>query len=175
MREELLKTVSPNWVKLKATNFTDTSFAARKSTLTEPTGDGVVDLSNPGQTSVQNGVMVKFFGTDANNENFKVRIYGWHRCLTAVAGVYSWEHILLADLACTLGNLAGVASGSILDTDFEVDTITEVTACNVDLVSPASDIRGAHVMLDVKGASKIEFLFDRNSSAASANALYRLI
>ncbi len=166
-----LSTQRHPWKKLQATNFTDTSFAARKSTLTRPTGAGVIDLGS-GNANVLNTVLLKFFGTDTNNQNFNVRVLGWDQETTTG----SWEFQLLAQFAVTLGNLAGTALCAMVAADFEADTIA-VTYGNsnvsAEVISPANDVRGAVARVDAYGATIIEVLFDRNSSAVSANALWK--
>lgn len=167
----ILTTQSHPWRKHKATNFTDASFAARKSTLTRPSGSYVVyDRGNAGESL--NTLLLRFFGTDTNNTNFNARVIGWDQETTTG----SWEFQILAQLACTLGNVQGTASCAITADDFEVDTIA-VTYGNanvsVEAVSPANDVRGAVVRIDTYGAKVVEVLYDRNSSAASCNALWK--
>lgn len=173
-----IETVTGPWTKLKATNFTNASFGTLKSTLTEPSGDGVIDLAVPETKgrggSVDNALILKFFGTSASDQTANCRVWGW----ALEATTLSWENVLLAQFALTLGNLAGTASCAITASDFEVDTIA-LTYGNddvvVSIVSPGNDVRGAYVMLDAIGFPKLQVEFDRNSSAASLNALYRTI
>lgn len=175
----LIETLCTDWQKLKTTNFTDTSFATVGPTAIEPTGDGVIDCVGDTGAIVQNALLAKFFGTSANNQNFNVRILGWSRWLNA-NGVYTWDFIILCQLAVTLGNLAGAANCIITATDFQADTIVVTygstlsgEAPSENIVSPANDVPGAHVLVDTKGSRKVQFQFDRNSSAASANGAVR--
>ncbi len=172
----LLETLSTPWNKLLAANSTSASFASRVPTLIEPTGGGVIDASSPGIVG-QNGLVLRFFGTDTNDETFNARILGWSQ--TKVSGInLCWDFILLAQFQLTLGNLAGTAGCAITATDFEADTIS-ITYGNEDVtlavVTPGNDVRGAYAVVDLMGALKAEILFDMNSSAVSANCLWRKV
>ena len=171
-----LMTLANPWVKLKTENFTATDFATLKSTLTRPSGDGVVDLLteavSPG-AKIPNGIVFRPFGTDANDEVFNLRVYGWSQEIKTK----SWENILLAELAITLGNIQGTADCAITDNDFEADTIA-ITYGNsnvsVEAVSPVNNVRGASVRMDIFGSQILQFDFDMDT-AASGNLIYRMI
>jgi hypothetical protein len=53
-------------------NATDTSFPTRNATVTEPTGTGVIDVSNNGNVT-RNALRVEFHGTDTADQTFKCR------------------------------------------------------------------------------------------------------
>jgi hypothetical protein len=168
-----LLTMSGMWEKLLSSNSTSASFGTLKSTLTAPSGDGVIDMLNgasPG-APVQNALLLRFFGAEASNEAFNARVWGWSQERSTL----SWEAALLAQFAVTLGNLAGTASCAIVATDFEADTIALTYGASVDVAvnSPANDVRGAYARVDCQGFSKVQIEFDMNSSAASANCLYK--
>jgi hypothetical protein len=165
----LIETSMTGWKKLLSANGTDTSFAARKSTLTRPSGSGVIDAGDG--TFTRNAILLRPFGTDTNNNTFLLRVLGWNLEIST----NSWEYALLADLSVTLGNIQGTAGCAIAAADFEADTITEATAMGVDLYSPTADVRGAFCRIDTQGAQIIEILGNRNSSAATWNTLYRFI
>ncbi len=169
----LLQTLSGDWQKLKATNFTSADFGTLKSTTTEPTGDGVIDMANK-SGATQNGIRIKPFGTDANNETFSMRVWGWDRIL--LGGIYVWENILICEVACTLGNLAGAALCAITASDFEVDTITLTTpAASTSIyihTQAVADVRGAFLFADTFGSRLVQIEFDMGTGA-SANALVR--
>lgn len=165
-----IKSDNYSWVKLKATNFTG-SFGTLKSTKTKPSGNGVIELAPDGGGLVALAIMLKFFGTDANDETFKVRVWGWDR-LEQSDGTFSWENALLAEFSCTLGNLAGTAGCGITATDFEVDTIT-LTEGDATISSNGADIRGAFAIIGNCGFKLLQIEFDDDSSAATMNALYR--
>src|SRR5512139_3726977 len=157
-----LLTMSGMWEKLKSTNFTSAAFGTIKSTLTAPSGDGVIDMLNgaaPG-APVQNALLFRFFGTDANNENFNARVWGWSQERTTG----SWEAVLLAQFAVTLGNIQGTTGCAITADDFEADTIVLTYGASADsaINSPANDVRGAYARVDYQGSSKVQVEFDMN-------------
>ncbi len=166
-----LETLRAGWIKGKATNFTGASFTDLKSTKAKPSGDGVFDLNSLGATTC-NALLFRFWGTDTNNETFKVRIWGVAEWKDPASDVISYEWTLLAELLCTLGNIQGTAGCMIGSSDFEVDTIT-LTYGNDDvaisIVSPANDVRGAYALVDTLGHGIVVVDGDRNSSAASWN------
>ncbi len=170
----LFTTMAGRWQRTHTTNSTATSFATRNETLVQPVGEGIIEMSgNSEANAVPNGITMLFFGTSADNQNFNARVLGWDFSL--VAGVQVWNYVMLCQFAVTLGNLAGAAGGEITTTGFVADTIALTYGnddVSVDIVSPANDIR-AHAVIDAKGFRKLEVLFDRNSSAASCNCLYR--
>ena len=169
--EQAIKTVNVPWTKLKATNFTDASFASRVSTLTEPAeGSGVVKIKNVGGRPVDNAMMLRFFGAGSDNQTFAVRVLGWAQEVSTG----SWEYAIIGDFTCTLSASTGTASCAITNSDREVDTIADVTACVTEIVSPGGDIRGAHATIDIRGFSYVEFLFDM-TGATSGNLLWRTL
>lgn len=176
----MLATAGHPWEKLKATNFTDASFPALVPRLGRPSGDGVISMKAEGQhgAPTQNAILFRFFGTGTNNQNFNARVYGWDACPNAKQPNYNtpYHFVLLAQLAITLGNLGGVANTGIEAADFEADTVV-VTYGNDDIDishnSNAGDVRGMYVRVDTMGCELVQVTFDRNSSAASANCLYK--
>ena len=155
-------------------NATDTSFPTRNATTTEPTGTGVIDVSNNGNVT-RNALRVEFHGTDTADQTFKCRILGWNKIPKGSSTYDLWKYIVLAEVTCTLGTKTGVASTPVNASQLIVDTITLATGYNsnvaVEVVSPTGQ-EPAHIVIDTKGCQKIEFIFDRNSSAVSCNAVY---
>lgn len=175
----LLMTTSHPWRKLKATNFTDTSFADKKSVATRPTGDGVLDAFSPKGPpephgiAVQNWLLLRFFGAGASDQTFSARVWGWRPSLSAAGALVGYDPMLLAEFALTLSAAAGVAGQNILSTDLEVDTITLThgASADVQIVSPALDIRGAWAAVDMRGCLFPEIQFDM-TGATSGNVLW---
>lgn len=149
-----------------STYSTDTSYPARVATITEPTGDGVLDLTGtPQQLKYLNLIPI---GTSAADQTMKVLVLGW-RLITTV-----WVPIALAELTATLSAKTGVNATELENEIFLADTITLTTGFDtskVKLSSMAGDII-AHAELELEGFRKVEILFNRNSSSASCNALY---
>lgn len=170
------------WRKLKATNFTSSSFTTKKSVIitSPPTGDGVLDEFAPksGQfgSPVANWLLLRFFGAGSNDQTFDCRVWGWRLTLNAAGTPVAYDPMLLAHLTLTLGNsLSGIVGGAILDTDLEADTISLTSGTgatgDVIIVSPANDIRGAWVAIDMRGSLFPELDFDM-TGATSGNALW---
>lgn len=168
------------WRRLKATGFA-TSFTAGGLTGQEapPSGDGVVKIGTAQTQMVPNSLIFKFFGVGANNNAGSVRIWGWEGCVgndgSNSSGPNIWyEPTLLAELALTLGQRAGVAGGLIETTDLEVDTIT-VTVGNDDVdlsMISSTDVRGMYARVDLQGNRVWQAEFDKGT-ATSLNCLYR--
>lgn len=169
-----LMTVANSWTKLASSNFA-TTFGTLKSTLTEPTGSNVIKTLNSGAgAAIQNAILLRFFGTNASDNTGKVRVWGWSK----ESSTGSWENVLLAEFAITLGNIQGTANCAITANDFEADTITLTYGnddVDVSINSPANNVRGAYAQVDIKGSQKVQIEFDINSSATDLNCLYKLL
>jgi len=150
-----------------ATNSADTEFASKLPTTNEPSGNGVYDPSAFGP--VPNTILVLPCGTDAANEAFDMRIIGWSKDNQATP---VWIPVPLFQGTVTLGNIVGYTGSRFL-----ADTIAAASWVNtntsVEVVSPTGDIP-AHIHVDIKGFTLIEFLFDLDS-AAGANALVKVL
>lgn len=187
----LLETLTQDLRRARVTNATDNGFPSRLPTATEPTGIGnsaaqatasavfVVGGESP---SMQNRVFIKPFGAGANNATFSMRVIAWSRVFDHTGNdlnTFVWDPTVLCELTCTLSSTPiGLAGKVIVATDLFADTITITgTTANagvsIDVVSPANDTAG-HVVLDLKGAQKVEFTFTTGASATSCNALVRM-
>lgn len=157
--------------KAFAANATTSSFPSKVPTLTEPTGDGVINLCESGGTIVTNQLQIIPIGTTTANTVFYLKVIGWKTIKEN--DVEQWIPTTLCQITCTLGAMVGVAASPVLDTQKFCDTLA-VTIGNVgvdvEVVSPADDTI-AHAIVDMKGSRKAEILIDR-VDAASANALY---
>jgi hypothetical protein len=154
-------------------NATDASFPSRPATKTRPSGAGVIDLANNGNIT-PNALRVQFYGTDTADQTFKCRILGWNKIPRQANSEDLYIACVLCEVTCTLGTGTGVANTPVNSSQLIVDTITLATGFNddvdVSITSPTGNIP-AHLILDTKGCELVEFIFDRNSSAASANAI----
>ena len=172
----LLTTYHP-FRRVKATNFTG-SFQAVRQQKSEPAFSGLLKEFAPKAYAfgslVSNWLVLRPYGTDASDETFNMRVYGWRAALGDADGDVSYEAQLLAQFACTLGNVQGAADCLINASNFECDTIvtTYGASADVQVVSPANDLRGAWCAVDLRGCVWPMVDFDMNSSAASANALW---
>lgn len=158
----MIQDVKNPWRATHETNSTSTSFSAKSSTTTEPTGDGVVKSSGSRMKLV-------FFGTDADNETFDARVIGWRK----LYGTDLWVSSHIVTVSCTLSSsLPGVAGETISDTEYQADTITLSSGDpSAEIIQGVSDLIAASLIIYPNGEEKIEVLFDL-TGAASANALY---
>lgn len=176
-------TLTYPWIKLLDTDDTGTAFAAKTPTTTEPTGAGVVDLTDETLGVTTDGshcpdmVMIQPYGSNANNEDYKMRVWGWNvlsKPGDSTNHLKLWIPMLLVEVSVVLGN---ISISGLLANGFLADTIT-IDAGNSDLnavSSPTGDVPG-YLVVDPMGSKKIEFDFDLDAggnAAAAANALIR--
>jgi hypothetical protein len=170
-----------------AANATDTSFAALVSTLTEPTGAGVLTLA--GNTSRPKKLHISFFGAGADDSTFDARIIGWDR--VEKPGADLWIPRILCSLTLTLSTQVGVTGARVIATDRFADTMvvhatvapqstfTDVVSAAaasrgvVEIFSPANNVI-AWAKVPINGAEKIQVVFDM-TGATNGNAVYRWI
>jgi hypothetical protein len=164
----VIETPASHFQRLRVTSATDTSFASKVPTTTEPTGAGVVDLTiNP---LVGRQLLLVFFGAGNDDTTFDARVIGWRKVGTL------WVPCPLATLSCTLSSAVGVAGAEVVATDRFVDTVTAGFGNEDDkvwLFSPTSNLI-ARVLLDLDGFPKVEVIFDL-TGATSANCLYTML
>lgn len=164
---------------LLTNNSTEGDFAALADLAAAPVAiDESGDPSANYAVIACNGASIldlEFFGTDAANEIFNVRVYGYHQYLGEDLTDYT-PH-LLADLTCTIGALTGRAgTGGIGSSNLYVDTIVAAALgvrSNVAIFSPANDNK-ASVRIGLNGESYVMVQFDMNT-AASGNGNYALL
>lgn len=173
----LLDTRQSELALVRPTNSTatGTSIANPVDTLTQPTGAGVVS-TGAGLSTACNALLLLPYGTATATNTFLMSVFGWDFIpLSGGQGGGSWHAYLLASFTCTLGSVTGLAGSAVAAANLYCDTIAlGVGNANVsnEVVSPTGNVN-AHCVVDVKGVQLVEVKFARNSSAASANALYR--
>lgn len=189
----LLETLTTGLFRARVNNSTDASYPTRAPTATEPSGIGdavaqttssVFDLSprqgkDGGSTQMNRAIIVPF-GTGSDTNTFLTRIIGWYSVKSRGSGGTDpnktmWIPLQLGALTCTLSTPVGVAGKVVIETERFCDTLAIVgTTANagvsIDVVSGANDLV-QHAIIDLKGAQKLELIFDRNSSATACNAL----
>ena len=170
-----MTTPANHWVPVLSTDSTDTAFSGKTPTATKPSGGGVIDFlsADVGESigdQIPDFIVVKPYGTDANNETFDMRVWGWS--LNRSQSI--WEPILIIEANVTLGNIS-VARPAGGTTYYDADTIVEAKGDTdtVRTVSPANDL-SAYMVIDPIGSQMLEFTFDL-TGAAAANALYRTV
>jgi hypothetical protein len=169
-----------------AANANTSSFASKIPTITEPTNDGVLNLVSSG-VQVPKWIMLMPIGLGANNDGFSMRVLGWRHIggNTETAAARLWIPGIVAEYACTLGNVTGIASSPVLNTEFFCDTIAPVAARQADctiaagtavqtlyqVISPVNDTPG-YALIPIFAWEKIEFQFDQTTNTPTMNVLY---
>lgn len=146
------------------------AITAKVPVTTEPATDadnGASVIATTGKTYL----VLKPFGTDAENETASFRIWSWRPVVAAGAEV--WVPQLLAGVSVTLGTAAttGMLTGGLW-----ADTITASpdytpSSSGMLIVSPANDSPG-YLVADIGGSPLIEIQSTTGGSAASFNALW---
>lgn len=154
--------------KLLAANSTTASFDASDliSTITRPSGAGVIDLSGSSST-IPSKLVFFAFGEDAENETFLFRVSGWKK----VGSLYVAQP--LASVTATLGSIQGVSGQAITDDDYVADTMAIATGYNADFAdvnSPTGDIP-ASLMIDTLGHNLFQVHFAMGT-ATNGNLLW---
>ena len=171
-----LETMSTDFRKAKATNATDTSFPSKIVTRTEPTNDGVHNLTQS-EGAAQNGMVVIPYILGDDDDACAMRIIGWRR-IGKNPATNLWIPAILAELTCTASTAVGIAAADVLNTERFCDTIVLVTGnddISIDIVSPTGNVI-AHAVVDLKGFQKVEFTFDATTGdPTSMNCLFALI
>ncbi|MGI9543775.1 MAG: hypothetical protein ACR2MX_10980 [Cyclobacteriaceae bacterium] len=107
------------------------------------------------------------YGTDTDNQTLNVRLLLWevfHGLWMARTGVI---------VACTFNSTLNGVSGSVpSDTEFLCDVITFTSGDSSAIIPVVGANNLAWVDMNMDGAKKVEFEFDRGT-AASGNALFR--
>ncbi len=175
MNAVTIETKFTTFAKTHATDAADTSFPSKVPTLTTPSGDGVIDMGYKGSVT-SNGLNLLIIGTGANDAVITgMRVISWRRVPGAALGLQDlWVPSILAEFAAVLGNIPGIAGTNVGSTYFFADTITLVTGnANVsnEIISPTGNVV-ASIVLDAKGAEKVEITFDLGANATGANCLY---
>lgn len=180
------------FVKARSVNATNTSFASKVATLTEPSGDAgtatgasVLQLSDGPNGIVPCKALLIPYGTGDANDVFDMRIIGWRRVGSGPRPDVLWIPHILASLTCTIGAATGVAASPVVATELFVDTITilsepTITADTtrqgtVMTYSPANDTI-AWAIVDLQGCEKLELTFDTTTGdPTGANCLVALM
>lgn len=189
--QTMLQTFASPWRKWRLTNCTDTSFASKIPTITEPTGTGstasdatVIDLMGGGLPSgpIQNGMSLCFFGAGSDTNTFSARLIGWNplqteRAAPVTPNTQLWIPTVLVEVSVALSLQVGIAARAVINTDRFADTITLTgttanAGVNVNIVSPANDTI-AYMYVDLAGFTKVELITDL-TGATNANALFRM-
>jgi hypothetical protein len=146
-------------------NATDTSFPSRVPTSTQPA------KMVPADTVGNDTLELVPFGVGSGN-NFNMRIIGW-RCVspTTAGGLALWVPTPIATLAVTLGTAAtGVANTAVGASQYFATSVVLTDGQAAVPSAPSGTI--ARIIVGMDAFQGFELIFDRNSSATSANCLY---
>jgi len=156
--------------KARSSNSDDASFPSRVATTTEPTSDGVVDLTNGSvHRPAPQWLYLVPYGVGDADDVFDMVVLGWRRVDTL------WVPTRLLKVTCTLSAAVGVSGAAVADTERFCDTVASaavgVSNVTYTLHSPADDTI-AHVRVSPEGCERVEVLFDMTTgSPTSANCL----
>lgn len=184
----LLETISEFWRKVRRTNATASSFAARVATKTNPNPDTPVAASGTsldpiptrgGGGLTQNTAQFLFYATGSDNNTFSARVYGWSRVgpVDQDPNKNIYVPVMICEVALTISStLPGVAGCQVVATELFADTITLTTGntAKCTITSPTGDVSAACLEVDFTGFPVLEVVFSTGSSATDMNALYRL-
>lgn len=156
-------------------NSAASAFTAKIPVATKPSGTGVFDLFDRDlgiatHVCAPDYIQVIPFGTDANNETFNLRVWGWSRVTELL-----WIPQLLCELAVTLGNIDATAIGA---SHFLADTVVLTYGAAADsgtgtsILAPANELP-CSALVHLRGSELIEFDFDL-VTAAAANCYWRV-
>lgn len=172
-----IETKSLEMNRVAATNFTTagTSIANPACSKNGPSGDGIIMMGSPDGAMTSNGLLILPYGVGSAT-TFLLSVFGWdfvHPKVAQNAGM--WVAWLMAAFNCTLGATTGLAGGEVDNTNNFCDTIVETTGnpnVSNEVISPTGGLI-ASILLDAKGAKRIQLAFAMNGSSTSANALQR--
>lgn len=154
--------------KARDTNATDTSFATKTPTLTKPSGDGVHFFEGFGSSTV----FIAPYGSGDADDRFELKVISWRSVLVGGLKVWVPAETSLEPYLCTLSTSAGVAGGSVSDSEKFCDVIAARNKGDMVAFSPG-DNRLAYVIIPVYYPEAIEFLFSTFSgSPTGMNALW---
>lgn len=178
--------------KALSTDSTATSFASKVPTITEPTGNGIIEFRGRQGGPVPRWLLLWPYATSGDDDTMDMRVWGWRRALGAAS--HLWMPDLLGQFTCTMGTMVGVASQLIVATERFADTIINHATISggqpttTDVVSAAAASTGGtwitspgnnligRIKLSINGCEKIEVLFDSTAAGTTAmNALYSFV
>jgi hypothetical protein len=164
--------LSRPYQKARATNSGATSFASKVATITEPSGDGVIQLAHGPNGHVPCHALLLPYGTGDANDVFDFDVWGWRRLGSGTPGNTIWIPSRIAGFTATLGTHTGVAGAPVVATELFADTLTiratvgeatitaDVTREGTHVVYSPADNTSAWAKICLYGFEKIEVIFD---------------
>ena len=121
----LWETISAPLRKALSSNATDSSFASRIPTTTEPTGAGVVDIAPRGGAS-QNIVLMVPYGVGGDGDTFDMRLVGWRKVASNInQSLILWVPVSLVEVSCTVSTPVGIANADRKSTRLNSSHVSE--------------------------------------------------
>lgn len=159
------------FAKARATNSTAAAYPTITVTTTEPSGDGVVNVTPIGKQSQGTQAQISFYGVGADNATFNWLILGWRATTNNL-----WVPYLLAGGAGVLGDFTGTAGADVIATERFADTITVAAGGTVNVQYNLLTVADSPncIFLNTNGFAKLEILFEKDTTT-SMNALIAFI
>lgn len=179
--EAIIKTQSGPMSRVLTTNATTAGTApANPASQASAPSVGVIEGALQSSQFASNGLLILPYGVGTATNTFFLSIFAWDYIQPVVAqNAGMWVAWPLCAFTCTLGAITGLAGGEVDNTNLFAGTIVQTSGfgnANVsnEVISPTGNFL-ASIVLDTKGARRIQLLFGMNSSSTSANALWRKI
>lgn len=180
------------WKRALATDSTDTSFPARIPTITEPTGNGVIELAdNVGNGLIPGMLKICPIATAGDNDSADLRVIGWQRIKTT--GVPLWFPVVLGQFSLIFSTTVGVAGSPVAATERFCDTIIihativaqprttdtdsggAASTGEIQIISAANQLI-AMIVMPIFASEKVELTWDSTAAGTTAmNALIALL
>lgn len=138
---------------------------AEPSPTAGPIVDGVYDIGQAGMEASER-VFVMPYAQGGERLNFSMRIWAWRHAtnpLTQTGKTDVWIPYLLAEFACTTGNVPGLADHVLNGNEYLADTIVLANGslgARGEISVPLTDT-AAYAIVEVRGAKKISFDFQQ--------------
>lgn len=154
--------------RAQTTNSTDTSYTARRSTVTRPAASATRSVFDVGQGPSRTTAEIWPVGGNDNNDVVNYKVVGWNK---TISGLYVKTPI--CEIQATLSStLVGVASQDVIATEFFADTIT-LTSGAATIRTGVVDEDEASILVDISGFELWEILYKLGAGGDVANALVR--
>lgn len=154
----------------KALTANGTAYPTIQPTATEPSGSGVLSPFISTNKTARRWLKLIPFGTDAADETFVLLVTGWEYTGDL------WVPVTLCEVTCTMGTKTGVASKTVVNTEYFADTLAIVgtsgnSNVSFEMLSPA-DNTIASILVDTKGCHKVQ-VSAKAGTGVNGNALFR--
>lgn len=170
-----------NFTRVLAANSTAAAWATLSPTQVEPTGAGVIDVTQPENQLTSMYANLIPYGRDAALDTFSMRVFGWAP-IGSTPQSRVWLPVFLFEVLCTLSTQTGPAGSEALigSSDFFTDDIT-LTEGNLGKQDGEITAYGtgnnvmAIITADMRGFRKLQFDFKIATGATEMNCLYSAV